>query len=168
MAARVYLVCTLLLVAACSAGSKAVRVSDFAALYESTTFAQGVVGAVPLPRERRGEAPTVVNWFYAGSSGAEGAGVHRVVLRTATWDAAGEPVTGERWYLVPADQLVIVEPMSVTRDVARWVPLHEAAEGIAPPPGLDSWRERIDPQEIDPAEVELDPDQLPPNFPLGE
>ena len=146
--------------AGCAGSGRAERVADFGRLYEETTFAADTVGVVPLPRERVGRPPTVVNWFYAGSRG----GLHRLVLRTATWDASGEPVTDERRYDVPAEQLLIAEPFAVTGEVARWVPLHEAAAGVAPPPGVDTWRERIEPERADPVEVEVDPGGLPPDL----
>lgn len=161
MVTRLILIVALPLLAACTGGGRVERVSDFQALYHETTFAPDVVGAVPLPRDRVGKAPVVVNWFYAGTTG----GTHRVVLRTATWDAAGEPVTDQRQFAVPSEQLLIAEPFALTREVARWVPLHEAAAGLSPPAGLDTWRQRVDPKEVDPVEVDPDPEILPPDIP---
>ncbi|MEM1356211.1 MAG: hypothetical protein AAGC44_15100 [Planctomycetota bacterium] len=153
-------------------GGRVVLVDDFAALYADRTFAPNVVGAVPLPRDRVGRPPLVVNWFYAGT----GQGVHRLVLRTLTWDEGGDPVMSQTRYDVPVEQLVVAEPFVVTRRVARWVPLHEAAQGVAPPIGLDTWRQRIEPRGLQPPDGAeepggitpgvLPPGILPPDLPV--
>ena len=140
-----------LMLMGCAARPAPVAVDDFATLYQSVTFAPGVVGAPPPPSERAGEAPTVVNWFYAGTRGRGDGAVHRVVLRSATWDPqTGRPRGEQTRYDVLADQLAIMTPMAVTRDVRQWVPLHEAAAGIEPPPGLASWREPAAPIQVSP------------------
>jgi hypothetical protein len=161
VAQRIILFVCLGALSACAAQPRIERVDDFASLYDEVTFAEGVVGAPPPPRERVGEPPTVVNWFYTGTVGEAGDAVHRVVLRTATWDrSTGEPVGSQTWYDVSAEQLAIREPIARTREVGRWVPLHEAASGVEPPPGLGSWRESSDPVEVEPSELPVPPGEL--------
>lgn len=152
----------------CAARPVPIVVDDFSALYESVTFAQGVVGAPPPPSERTGEAPTVVNWFYAGTRGQGTGSVHRIILRSATWDPqTGEPRGEQTRYDVSAEQLSIMSAMPITREVRQWVPLHEAATGIEPPPGLDSWREPAAPIEVSPTD-RIDDGEVSDAIPLPE
>lgn len=126
--------------------------------YQETQLASGVLSIVPLRIEPDRAPPTVVNWWYAGTSGAG----HVVVYRELTWDAKGKPIGEEKRYRINQDALKINGPFAYTKDAARWLPLYEAVPGeIAPPADLPTTRKTPEPISNDPI---TRPDQpvLPP------
>lgn len=156
----------LLLVVGCNRAPVIDR-ETFDQRYQQTALAEGVLTAVPL-RIDRAKPPTVVNWWYAGTSRTG----HYLVFRELTWDAQGRPIGRELRYHVPADELAIRQPFAKTRSESSWLPLYEAATDIPRPSGLLTERQVPDahrpdpvrPQPVDPETPQ--PGDLPPPWPV--
>ncbi|MEO0474628.1 MAG: hypothetical protein AAF085_01480 [Planctomycetota bacterium] len=126
--------------------------------YQQTQLAEGVLSVVPL-RQDSSVPPTVVNWWYAGTSSAE----HELVYRSLTWDAQGNPVGRQTRYRVAASQLTIANSFARTSNARRWLPLHEVAQEIEPPADLSTARKAPNPVDSDPIRRPNTPIQSPNN-----
>jgi len=154
--------CTLFgLVVLLLVGCQQTQLIDRAALdqrYQETQLADGVLSVVPLRLESGTPPPTVVNWWYVGTSENQ----HRIIFRELTWDSDGKPVGKEVRYRVARNQLVIAQPFAPTSDAARWLPLYEAAgDEVEPPADLPTARKAPSPEQNEPIRL---PDEsvLPP------
>lgn len=128
-------------------------------LYFDTVMASpGVLSSVPKHIDAQA-SPTVVNWWYAGTSG----GGHIVVYRELTWDANRKPIGTEKRYRIGQDSLTIGQPFAYVKDASRWLPLYDAAPGaFAPPADLPTVRQTPEPISNDPIRLPENP-VLPPS-----
>ena len=118
---------------------------ELAQRYKETALNPAVLSSVPLQIDPD-QPPTVVNWWYAGTRKQR----HYIVFRELTWDSRGRPVGQEKWYRVPAGELSTRVNFDKTYDDAQWLPLYEAAVGLAPPADLPTARLRPEPVSPDP------------------
>ncbi len=115
--------------------------------YQETQFGEGTLSIMPLRPDPASPPPTIVNWWYAGTTDGE----HRIVYRQLTWDDAGKPIGQERRYRITMDQITITETFAPTDDATRWLALYEAAPNeIEPPADLPTTRKAPKPITNDP------------------
>lgn len=115
--------------------------------YQETQLSEGAVSIMPLRLDPDAKPPTVVNWWYVGSS----SDVHHLVYREVTWGAARKPVGKEIRYRIARDQLAIDQPFAITDNEARWLPLYEVAPShVQPPADLPTTRKPPGPVPADP------------------
>jgi len=145
---RVILLTSLMFLAGCESTQRIDR-ATLDQRYQETQLAQGVLSIVPPRIDRSTPPPTVVNWWYAGSSDTD----HTLVYRELTWDNAGNPVGKEQRYTLARSALAIAQTFPKTDTAARWLPLYEVAKEIEPPADLPTARKAPKPIENEPVRL---------------
>ncbi len=152
----------LLVIVCLLVGCTATRIDrdTFNSLYQETALREGVLSVVPLHERDPDSPPTIVNWWYTGTSN----GYHRLICRQLTWDQTGQPVGQEFRYRIAQNELVIQGIFPRTTDARQWVPLYEAAADVPLPSDLPTQRQRhgtAGPEPVEPDEIE--PDSIKPD-----